>query len=1673
LCILFFNIIATKIRYQCSNNLDFEKINNKNRIRMVKDFPVWLNSPPDGSALNPPLETRAQGLPFTDLSWQNFERLVLRLVRLENSIADGEIYGIPGQNQSGIDILAEPKLGTSKKVCYQCKKVKEFKASDIKSAVDKFLKGTWLDESGEFVLCTTCPLETTAHVEEISKQRKRLKLKGVTFTIWDGSESGRLSEKLKKLPELVDDFFGRPWVKVFNGQDAAVQMGHRLDNVDLVNLRHRLKALYTVLFNQHDPGLRTPIGHVTDYLQRYVLADIFTVAKLEPIRAEQTAKPPSPDKTQDQRNEPNTEQSNPESTATSIFETRSNVFGWLNEQKNCVVLGEAGYGKSALLRHIALAMLRQEEALSGHLDSSKLQLLPVWMSFPAFSAAIERKHSTSVEDHFREWLHQNSFNEIKDIFERSLRTSKILLLVDGLDEATTQMQAQQALDRIVAFAESVNADVICTSRPLGFNSLGVPISWTTAQLAALSDQQICEFSSRWFALSEGELLDAQHFKEARLRVHGRAEAFLGAVRANARTHQLARIPLLCQTLIELFRTKPRLPDERQAIYSLIIELLLTSHPDARARAAGTAITVESLGLNLRDIREILIKLAWNMQYQGRVVVESVQHLETVCSEYLMDEEDGLGLSKVEGRHRAQAIISALFKQFGVLVEKAPNELGFVHLSIQEYLAADAICRRSETEQLDWISEIWMQPRWRECLINWFGIQGAQGKKVFIGQAASRISDLGKVGEYERMQALQLRAALVCADLGFPINEARKVIFETIGDMENSPFQQHRIALAKELTIGALSFGVREECSSFISDFSTGRTPQARASLIEAFKTWKPADDLKLALLQGMKDEEFVCRRAAANTLAAVFLESDDLPTILCNIAIHEPRPEVRASALRALGLNQKWSGHATKCADANSESNYPDLVFETIKIRILQKRQNDDDLNLMIRLMTEETISYWQVEEFYDVFYEGWPNEPRVKAGLISKVSLGDGWSGEDEGRLVYLIKAYPGDQEVAELLFERLKSGKMHFTANPSRVWPLLASSFQNHPELTPLLWELIAEHRQEYESIIWHPDSVGAFMAIGDNHARDELITTYENIEDQDGIDKYWIAHALSLGWPQDEHVKHTFQRWSQSDINLSAPLAGLSTLLFEDIQNRRSWLEHIVTNSKVQVVQWAYFEMMNQFPDHHTWKLISQCLSHVQLWKPTEQRLKAKLAAMAPSEPASQITFKISLNELDGPPVADWAASVESIPKLRSSVLRASVTASAQVRMAIASTLRDRMADYDNLLRLIPQYLAEANNTVRSTILLALAQTGRGDEGNRATLEKMLHSELDSNGPFHANRKLSAVAGLLELGSASLVAKHFKITNATSWTRQIIRITQTDPVALSALVKHWVELRPMLEKEHLPTKWPVEEIIAGGYISALEQSADLKKEIDLYLHSEKKVWINDERFVAYHVRKYPRSDFLRATLIGSLQTRNNSRYIIRRVIRLLATHFREDTTTLHQISSALVEYKKNNSAFPEGILGYLAIGWRNSPSVVNSHLPKNINSLGVKDRLLIFTAQGDKENAEQCAREFFNEPLCDWRQVDEKANYIREWAADKTSQEALYKWIESDNPSLSMTAISLLNEQGKISLPVLNKLRERFNAILKEKSTPLDGLDAVFRGSRGWAITAYSALLDGFEA
>jgi restriction endonuclease len=206
-----------------SYNMDLMTARDTSQTTQV-GIPTYLLVPGPDSSVPPPVETLIQDLPFNKLTWENFERLCLRIVESESTIEQCYEYGTRGQDQHGIDLLARNRVDGRTSV-YQCKRVEIFDPANIEAAVTKFLRDSWAGTATNFVLCTSNELRTTECADELNIQEKRLLEYQIGFEVWNAT---RLSGKLKKLPELVFDFFGPAWVSAFCGPNHCILISNRL-----------------------------------------------------------------------------------------------------------------------------------------------------------------------------------------------------------------------------------------------------------------------------------------------------------------------------------------------------------------------------------------------------------------------------------------------------------------------------------------------------------------------------------------------------------------------------------------------------------------------------------------------------------------------------------------------------------------------------------------------------------------------------------------------------------------------------------------------------------------------------------------------------------------------------------------------------------------------------------------------------------------------------------------------------------------------------------------------------------------------------------------------------------------------------------------------------------------------------------------------------------------------------------------------------------------------------------------------------------------------------------------------------------------------------------------------------------------------------------------------------
>lgn len=195
---------------------------------MAESKPMWqrigVDSDLERGPVSVPIVPHRGGhlelLPFDALTWPDFESLLWRILRDVEGLRHAQIYGDPGQAQLGLDIIAEAADGTG--VALQSKRVAQFGPAKFTAAVNEFRKTNRPFPVSRFILGISREIRSTPAVDRFKELQRDLKQesKPVALELWDRRE---LSQRLKRAPAIVIDYFGKEIAEIFVTPSSSLQ----------------------------------------------------------------------------------------------------------------------------------------------------------------------------------------------------------------------------------------------------------------------------------------------------------------------------------------------------------------------------------------------------------------------------------------------------------------------------------------------------------------------------------------------------------------------------------------------------------------------------------------------------------------------------------------------------------------------------------------------------------------------------------------------------------------------------------------------------------------------------------------------------------------------------------------------------------------------------------------------------------------------------------------------------------------------------------------------------------------------------------------------------------------------------------------------------------------------------------------------------------------------------------------------------------------------------------------------------------------------------------------------------------------------------------------------------------------------------------------------------------
>ncbi len=402
------------------------------------------------------------------------------------------------------------------------------------------------------------------------------------------------------------------------------------------------------------------------------------------------------------------------------------ILDLLEKSDGLIVLGDPGAGKTTFLKFLALTLATgQGEALN------LCARLPVLLPLSAYANALAEE-DIRLDDFIARYHAERGVDiPLGEMLEKGFEQGGVLLLLDGLDEVRDTGLRNTVIERVFRdlYSErhSAGNKLVLTSRIVGYREVRPQAEGITeCTLVDFEEEEIEAFVDRWTAAIEraatGETALAAQEAEREQR------ELLEAVRRNPGVRSLAANPLLLTILAVMKRQGVTLPERRTELYQTYVETLLRGWNLVRSLAGRS-----SRDLNLGETLKVLAPLAlWMHETSPGVGLVKEWDLHQQLEQIF----DGRGNANPE--QATQSFLEDVRVHAALLLDRGGRQLGFIHLTFQEYLAAVAVAQKGQ-QGIEPVVEILKahigEPAWHEVILLTIGYLGIVQKR---DEAASAV-----------------------------------------------------------------------------------------------------------------------------------------------------------------------------------------------------------------------------------------------------------------------------------------------------------------------------------------------------------------------------------------------------------------------------------------------------------------------------------------------------------------------------------------------------------------------------------------------------------------------------------------------------------------------------------------------------------------------------------------------------------------------------------------------------------------------------------------------------------------------------------------------------------------------------------------------------------------------
>lgn len=1121
--------------------------------------PLSVLSPPDGVPSVSPVRTRVQKLPFNELTWENFERLCHRLTALDGDVEYCARYGRQGDAQEGIDIFVRQADGRYH--CLQAKRHRTFNPAKLRKAVDLFLAGNWAVRAARFTIAVQASLDATKVQEEIELQAARLTARGIIFVALDGED---LTDRVRSQPMLVDDFFGRPWVAALLGEDVADGLGARLDGGAFAGVRAQLAHVYEAQFQFADPGSFGSIGEEDGrpeltLLERFLKPDILVRESARGPERADIAVADDERRVSGAVGSPLTaaldNSSKLSDAAASSRMRRLPLLEWLGDAERLVLLGDAGCGKSTLLRVIALDLLHSQEHFP-ELAARWGQHIPIYIPFARWSSQVARDgNAIGIKEIVRRSLEQLLTGSIVDLLDRAIDDQRVLLLIDGLDEWSNEQAARATLSALVTTVEAHAVPVIVSGRPRGLSQIGaLPAKWKRGTVAPLSTDQQATIAGRWFDRYAATAPDATGLFVASLRT-GR---FMAELARDSNLGALATVPLLLIGLVTLALRGQILPRTKGDIYDQLVRVLLEVHPTSRATASGDTAPRFRHATDPDQRRAAIARLAFEVRTQAGGAGMQLATARDILHTYLASPQ-GFDLAYADAAAAAGEILSVNAETQGLIVEKAPGEVGFVHASFEEFLGAEHIGTWPFSEIEAFVRAHAEEGRWRNVITNLLG--SIQRRDEF-----DRLVAIIETPDSDELARFHRQALLGDIAFGAAIRAsatAKRLALATMQQVETGDWLPARREALASVLKGLSDPTFKADIEHRLSRWLPARV-SFRSSLIGAFGAWHPTPQLQDLLFQAMHDEDRGVQRSAAAVYARVFSSSVEACQRLLGGLARTRDLAAAAAMLESLALGWPDEPEVAPLFEEAWHSHRAELCMVGVLGLAATGAATDEARDAVLRGQNFwSDVSYEYHELAVAMLMKYWPGDETLIESALRRASRNFDSPWEHEAAIAYLMESPVDRADVRAWVLAELGHEYPFNVLNAKRIWSQVGRFAAVDTEIRAAANAYWCEPKNR---IIGMHQIPGYVAKVADPSIAAALIEVLGDKTKR--FDRHWALNALLTGWGRDHpEVKPAIDALADAADEDLGDLAALLPEIIPDKAIARARLIRLGTRAEVR--------------------------------------------------------------------------------------------------------------------------------------------------------------------------------------------------------------------------------------------------------------------------------------------------------------------------------------------------------------------------------------------------------------------------------------------------------------------------------------------------------------------------